>query len=166
MSEVWSGNFWSSMYTFAGFAMIRGTITVGLENSDLTEYDAPYSITYGGMFRNGMTVSGNVHVDGDYMSTTIEPHQKLTFEITDRSSNEIKGVYRSMTPSDTGSFQINRGQGVQIEEGCILMWRQFFWKHIMLPEAFFKIWRIRHSECPFEEYRCWHIPVHIRAHIR
>jgi hypothetical protein len=118
--EQWSGNFWSSMYSLMGFSMVKGKIQVHLSTDQtIKNYDAPFTLTYGGSYRPGYVFNGKIKVDDSMFSARLDGLQLITFQIMRQTENIIEGEYSSEMPLDKGSFVIYRDNAYN--NSCSLM---------------------------------------------
>lgn len=105
----WTGTFWSNSYSLFGFyTPVKGEIEVELAGIDCSGYDAPFKLTYVGVYRSGQIINGIVYVTNDKMTAKLSDTQTVTFTTTERTANKIKGKYTSDNPSDGGEFELHR----------------------------------------------------------
>lgn len=118
----WKGTFWSTNYTlFYFWTFVKGTIETNIpEGQDKSEL--PFKLTYTGMYNNAITKEGTISIGSqqdtmiaslnNYAMTSRGPvgicSSDITFNITSRTDDVIKGTYRLHGPHDVGTFELHR----------------------------------------------------------
>ena len=115
--EKWTGRFDSSNYP-AGFC--SGILEVHLNPSEKV-YTAPYKSTYCGIYRAGQMVEGKADIDHDEVIIEMPLNQRLRLIVKERGDDIIKGTYSSYNPSDSGTFELHKGEHSVQSGGCIIL---------------------------------------------
>lgn len=133
ITETYSGTWWSTEYLPI---FSKGNVWVDLKDYS---YDKPYTveakIKYTGMYRAQQeeTLSLTVRPSQDSAETksfvtpetSIDSHHvsrtegKLNFHITERSKDEVKGIYTLSQPKDKGEFHLKKGTN-HINNCCVM----------------------------------------------
>lgn len=112
MAVVWEGVFRSQSYgPLAMLGVVRGDISVALEDPVRETTDTVVRLTYKGAYRHGQTAEFAVRYDA--ASGTLIGHgggspQVLTVSPDSVSEEDISGTYSSQSPHDSGTFALVR----------------------------------------------------------
>lgn len=107
--SVWSGT-WQS-----GYPGVTGTMKIPLYSSNGVENNVEYTTycetMYTGWYARGKTIRLDIDVvPGDPYPTLSAKNgnQTITYTITMANENDMRGVYKSVSPGDTGSWSMSR----------------------------------------------------------
>ncbi len=103
-SNHWTGRFYSRLYPM----VVHGTVKMTLRDINEPGYNTDFELSYSGVFRNGQSLTGVLDVQEDRMTSCIG-EQRLSFQITTKTSTEITGDYKSVNPGDSGTFTLYHG---------------------------------------------------------
>lgn len=125
--DHWHGTFTSTKYSSAFVNGTIRTILPSIRKLISSHYVAEATITYTGVYRWNQSVTMTLNGFPDQTGTSSQKSysfkgsygmQTIDFKATNITDDKITGVYSTVHPTDTGTFELYKGTG---DDTCKLL---------------------------------------------